>query len=156
MGEAVTGASDTRDGAEPDEPITTAHARAIDTAAPSKADRIEHIFKLMTAMEFTRGRTVRHLSELWGLHEDTVSRDAAEAHRMVMCDKDDAARDITITARTMLKAASDALDFRGVKAMGDLLLDVSGARAPAKQELTGKDGERLNGPVIYVPPESDD
>ena len=31
-----------------------------------------------------------------------------------------------------------------------------GLYAPTKQEVTGKDGGPLNGPVIYIPPESDD
>lgn len=31
-----------------------------------------------------------------------------------------------------------------------------GLDAPAKQELTGKDGGPLNGPVIFVPPDSDE
>lgn len=31
-----------------------------------------------------------------------------------------------------------------------------GMDAPDRKEITGKDGERLNGPVIYVPAESDD
>lgn len=139
------------DGSEPASP-SHAHTRAIITVE----ERVDHIAGMMERFEWERGKSGKVLAEQWGLSLSTVEGNAAEASRRVTGDKDEIARDITLTAKELLRSARLANDPRGAKAMMDALMDVSGARAPAKQELTGKDGERFNGPVIFVPPESDD
>lgn len=128
------------------------HARAILTVK----ERVAHIVGMMERLEWQRGKSAPELAEQWDLAQSTVEGHAAEAHRLVSCDKDELTRDITVTAREMLKRARLEGNYSGASKMMTALMDVSGARAPSKQELTGKDGERLNGPVIYVPPESDD
>jgi hypothetical protein len=117
------------------------HARAIDTAptgddgdAPSVDQRIEFICGLMAELQWERGKTAKVLAAKWGLAVSTVEGNAATASRIMTADKTDVARDIGVVARKMLLSASEVFDFKGVKAMGDLLLDVSGARAPTKVE----------------------
>lgn len=119
-------------------------------------ERVDHIVEIMKRLEWVRGKSAPRLAAEWGLALSTVEGHSAEAHRLLKADRDEVDRNITIIATRAMVQAENAGDFQGIKAMGTLLLDVSGARAPAKQELTGKDGGPLNGPVIYVPTESDD
>jgi hypothetical protein len=102
------------------------------TTAPSVEERVEHICDLMADLQWERGKTGKKLAALWGLKLNTVERSAAEASRRMTADKDGTARDISIIARKAMISAHEVHDYKGIKAMGDLLLDVSGARAPTK------------------------
>jgi hypothetical protein len=130
-----------------EKPVT--HAHAIDTAppddghagTPSVADRVTHIVGMMARLEWSRGRSAGPLAEQWGLSLNTVEKHAAEASRIVKADldKDEIGRDVGVIAREALLAAKAVNDFKGIKAMADVLLDISGARAPTKVEnkITG-------------------
>lgn len=104
--------------------------------APSVEERIEFICELMAQLLWERGKTAKRLAAEWGLAVPTVEGNAAEASRRMTADKAEVARDVGVIARRALLEAAELRDFRGVKAMGDLLLDVSGARAPTKVEST--------------------
>ena len=114
--------------------------------APSVEERIDFICELMAQLLWERGKTAKRLAAEWGLAVATVEGNAAEASRRMTADKTDVARDIGVVARKAMLEAAEARDFRGVKAMGDLLLDVSGARAPTKVEnkITGVELEDID------------
>lgn len=98
------------------------------------AERVGHIVGMMERLEWERGRSAPRLAEQWGLAKDTVEGHAAEAHRLVTADKDEAIRDITAGARSLMRQALQAGDQRAFAAVANLLADVSGAKAPVKQE----------------------
>lgn len=129
------------------------HARA--RTILTVEQRVAHIVGMMERFEWERGKSAPVLAESWGLATATVEGHAAEAHRRVVADPDEVRRDITVGAKQLMKRAIATGDCQGWKAVGDLLASVSGAKAPEKRELTGKDGAPL-GPVIFVPPDSEE
>jgi hypothetical protein len=122
---------------EDETPVSTAsHAGA--RTSLTVAERVAYIVGMMERLEWERGRSARKLAELWGLAKDTVEGHAAEAHRLVTADKDEAVRDITIGARKLFREAVQSGDAKSAKAIGDLWADVAGARAPTKQEIEAR------------------
>jgi len=111
-----------------------AHARAIPTAPPVP-ERIELIVGMMERLEWVRGKSAAELATSWGLATATVEGNAAEASRRIIGDPDEARRDITAGCRKLFKHALDNNLHREAKAVGDLWADVSGAKAPTKQEI---------------------
>jgi len=108
------------------------HARAILTVE----ERIAHIVGLMERFEWVRGKTAGLLAAEWGLSKSTVENYSAEAHRRIVGDKDEAVRDITLGARKLMKRAVAAGECRDFAAVANILADVSGAKAPTKQEVS--------------------
>jgi hypothetical protein len=107
------------------------HARVI----PTVEERIAHIVGMMERFEWVRGKSSPALAELWGLSVKTVEGNASEASRRIVGDKDETARDITIGARRLFIDAVNSGDAKGAKAIGDLWADISGAKAPTRQEI---------------------
>lgn len=119
------------------EPAETGTSHAPARAIPTVAERVAHIVGMMERFEWERGKSAPELAKLWGLAIPTVEHHSAEAHRRCVGDKDEAIRDITVGARRLFIDAVNAKDAKAAKAIGDLWADVAGARAPAKQEISG-------------------
>lgn len=141
---------------------STGSADATDSRAPDAdsaetvAERVAVIADMMSRLEWDSRKSARELAAKWNVALSTVRNYSSEAHRLCVADADECIRDVTVVCRDALRQAHQAADFQGIKAVATVWMDVSGARPAAKHELTGKDGSPLNGPVIYVPPESDD
>ncbi len=114
----------------------TSHASA--RTSLTVAERVAHSVGMMERLEWERGRSAPRLAEQWGLAKDTVEGHAAEAHRLVTADKDEAVRDITAGARRLFREAVQMGDAKAAKAIGDLWADVAGAKAPTKQEIDAR------------------
>lgn len=99
------------------------------------ADRVEFIADLMEGLCWKRGKSAKVLAKAWNLSKSTVESYSAEASRQVTADRDTAARDISVICSELMKSAY--LDGRTKDAamIGKLWADVSGANAPAKQEV---------------------
>lgn len=118
--------------AEPAEVATNARARTILTVK----ERVAHIRGIMLRLEWTRGVTGHELADEWGLSYSAVCDHAAEASRQIVGDKDEAARDITAGARQLMQLMLQSGDAKAFTAVANLLADVSGAKAPTKQEVS--------------------
>lgn len=115
-----------------DKPDSHAQARAILTVE----QRVTHIVGMMERLEWERGKSGPKLAFEWGVSLSVVEKASAEAHRRCTADRDDAQRDISIGALKLFRDAIANGDAKSAKLMGDLLADVSGARAPEKRELS--------------------
>ncbi|MBA3913667.1 MAG: hypothetical protein H0X25_07385 [Acidobacteriales bacterium] len=102
---------------------------------PTVEQRIAHIVDLMEQFAWVRGKTAGLLAADWGLSQSTVENYSAEAHRRIVGDKDEAIRDITLGARKLLKQAVEMGACRDFAAVANILADVSGAKAPTRQEV---------------------
>jgi hypothetical protein len=117
--------------------------------------RVQFIEGEMEALAWERGKSAKRLAAIWGIGLGSVQTNSAEASRRVLGEVSEAKREIATGARKLLLEAVDAHDPNGFAQVARVWADVIGAKEAAKHELTGKDGAPL-GPVIYVPPESDD
>jgi hypothetical protein len=118
--------------AEPaDKPDSPTRARAILTVA----ERVDHIAGMMERFEWVRGKSGPKLAAEWGVTLGVVEKASSEAHRRITADKDEAERDISVGARKLFREAVALGDAKAAKLMGDLWADVSGAKAPTKQDL---------------------
>ncbi len=115
------------------EALGQTRARAVTTLTVKQ--RVAHIRGIMERLEWRRGVTGDDLAEQWGLSIKSIEAHASEASRQIVGDKDESARDITAGAVQLLQQALQAGDARAFKMMGDLLADISGAKAPARQEI---------------------
>jgi hypothetical protein len=93
----------------------------------------------MERLEWETGRTAPLIAVAWDLAESTIAGYSAEASRLVTGDEHMARRDITAGCRKLFREAVDAGDKRGATAIGTLWAQVSGAKAPERQEhkITG-------------------
>jgi hypothetical protein len=128
-------------------------ARAIDLGDVEA--RVEFIQGLMTELLWERGRSAKKLAAIWNMPLSTVQTNSAEASRRELGEVSEAKREIATGARKLMLEAVAASDPHGFSQVAKVWAEVIGAKEAAKHELTGKDGAPL-GPVIYVPPESDD
>lgn len=121
--------------------------------------RIERIADLMRAGEWIRSRSGKDLAQELGLAYQTIRLDAAIASKRVyaevMGDREGIGAQVGHALQTALDGALREGNYKAVAALAKVYADASGVSAPTRQELTGKDGAPL-GPVICVPPESDD
>lgn len=117
--------------AAPASAITPARA-----TPPDKAERVTIIEGMMRRFEWERGVTGRKLAAEWGMREDQVRVDAAEASRRVEADADEVRREVTSRGVRMLQRADEEHDAKGFAAVGKLLADVSGANAAKRVEIT--------------------
>lgn len=115
-----------------DKPESHTGARAILTVE----QRVTHIVGMMERLEWVRGKSGPILAAEWGVSLSVVEKASAEAHRRCVADRDDAARDISQGALKLFREAILNGDAKAAKLMGDLLADVSGARAPERRELS--------------------
>lgn len=97
--------------------------------------RVDFIVETMARLEWVRGRSARYLALVWNCALSTVENYSAEASRRCTADVDDARRDISIACNKVLRAAMDANDAQGVRGVGTLLAQVSGAMAPTQQKV---------------------
>lgn len=127
---------------------------------PAHEARIERIADMMRDAEWVRGKSGKILAAELGLHEVTIRADAAIASRRVyaelMQDREGVGAQVGAALTKALDGAVREGDWKAVASLSKVYADASGVSAPSKAELTGKDGAPLHGPVIYVPPESDD
>jgi hypothetical protein len=130
--------SETRAGAEGSQVTRTRGKRGLNKAAdcPDVRGRIAHIRGLMERLEWERGKTGYELAEVWGLSVKTVESHAAEASRSITADPAEARRDITAGCLVLMRKALANEDQKGFRAVGELLANVSGAKATAQIELT--------------------
>jgi hypothetical protein len=96
---------------------------------------------MMERLEWVRGKSSPALAAQWGLAVATVEGNAAEAHRRVVGDKDEAIRDITAGARRLMQQMLQNGDAKGFTSVANLLADVAGAKAPTKQEIDARVSE---------------
>lgn len=127
---------------------------------PARELRIERIADMMRAFEWKRGQSGKELAVEYGIGYATIREDAAEASKRVyaevMADRDAIGAQVGSALATALDGAVKEGDWKAVASLSKVYADASGVSAPNRQELTGKDGGPLHGPVICVPPESDD
>lgn len=135
------------------DPAVESRARLVDTADVEA--RVEFIEDLMNELIWVRGKSAKWLAKVWGIGLGAVQTNSAEASRRVIGEVSEAKREITTGARKLMLDAVTAGDPQGFAQVARVWADVIGAKEAAKHELTGKDGAPL-GPVIYVPPESND
>lgn len=130
--------------------------------AGSKESRIQHIEGLMRSFEFVRGETIKGLAKDWGVSEQYCRQLSAEASKRIRA----AVMDPDTVNATVGSALEDII-HKGMTGQGGVkyrdIIDaakawalISGSSAPSKHEVTGKDGAPVCGPVIFVPPESED
>lgn len=115
--------------------------------------------------------TMREIAAHFGISVSTAWSDIRTGIREEMADM----LDLAETERGIQTHQLDEWQNRTISALGEnddpdvvakllgLALKISerkskllGLDAPVKQEVTGRDGGPLNGPVIYIPPESSD
>ncbi len=120
---------------EQSQPEASGQTRARAVTTLTVRQRVAHIRGIMERLEWRRGVTGDDLAEQWGLSIKSIEAHASEASRQIVGDKDESARDITAGAVQLLQQALQAGDARAFKMMGDLLADISGAKAPARQEI---------------------
>lgn len=131
-------------------------ARAIpaaSTVGSDRAERVEHIARLMASNLWRSGITNRELVAAWGVSLDTMKDYAAEASRIVRRDLGDSEE---IRARAMVALEQLAVDCRSlrkkhpsyVKAAVDaigLMTGLGGCPPVTRTEVTGKDGAPMVG-----------
>ena len=139
-----------------------------------KDQRVAVIVDLKMRLKWKR-LSARRLAAEWGVTEQWVHELACEANKVVRrsaVDPDSIAADLLPDLLATYKAASRSVRDRGgdphaqakmaasVASIAKVLTDVAGLDAPkvSKTELTGKDGGpvAMTGPMIFIPPESDD
>jgi hypothetical protein len=104
--------------------------------------------RLMTALRWTTGETGPLLAAAWGMAATSIAEIAGEASRRIRSAMDPATvKELVCDAmREGLAIALADRDARGLAAVAKVYADVSGASAPQKHELTGKDGAPLGLP----------
>jgi hypothetical protein len=74
-----------------------------------KADRVLAIAEMMATHEWTTNKLERaKLRERWGITEETLKKDAAEASRLLAFDKDELEALRAANVKTFLRIAKDA------------------------------------------------
>ncbi len=99
------------------------------------AERVAFVAELMNALAWDRGKTGKVIAEAWGLSESALKTYAAEAHRLVTADPDEARRDITAGCRRLFRQAVNSGNAKAARAVGELWADVAGAKAPEKHQV---------------------
>jgi hypothetical protein len=128
--------------------------------------RIHHIMDRMRRFAWRTGRTGKELAIEWGVTRQYVRRLAAIAKRRIVAEVTDPDR-VRMTVGVALervveaglrRTKTQAPNLHAVTSACKVWADIMGASAPTRSELTGKDGGPLQvrGPVIMIPPESDD
>lgn len=109
--------------------------------------RILRIEKMMRALTFVTGKTVKWLATEWGLSYACVSQYAAEAsnrvRKSVIEDKDRIGATIGLSMERALMGAIKEKDWRTVGQLGDLWAKISGTSAATRTEHTGANGTPL-------------
>jgi hypothetical protein len=126
-GDGFEGGEDgSEEGPAPDNGSVSARARDQSRAAgrsgtPDKADRVKFFAELMSRNEFITGVTAKTQARVWGIHEDTAAKDAAEASRLFAVKPEDHEER---RARWLAKLEGAQLDARKLarhEALGRLL-----------------------------------
>lgn len=115
--------------------------------------RIIEIVDLMMRCRFRRGRTVKELAQRWELTEQRVRLLTAEASRRVRAqlgDPDEVAADLLPELHKTFRVVNQRARADGnpkmataAASIGNLIAEISGAKAPKRKELSGPGG----GPV---------
>lgn len=115
-------------------------SRAREAVTPDKEQRIRHIEGLMRELKWQRGKTYRELAAQWGLHEDTVSKDSAEASRRVsaaVMDPESVNACIGSALERAIQAAFEEGDTAAIAKLADVWAKVSGSGAPERHIVAG-------------------
>jgi hypothetical protein len=114
------------------------------TDLPDVVDRVDYIVQLMREFRWTRGKTAKLLAKHWDLNVSTVENYSSEANHVVIANRDEASREISLVARKLLLSALANDDAKSAAAIGKLWADISGANAPIKQaiEVSGEVGPK--------------
>lgn len=121
-------------------------AQSARTEAPSKAERVRHIATLMATGRWVTGVTVYELADLWGLHEDTVKVDAAEASRRVreaINDTEELRGMVLATLQAITEKAMSRGQLRTAVESVKALAGISGVEAAKKVDVGGSLAEFL-------------
>jgi hypothetical protein len=118
--------------------------------------RVQHIEEMMRTFKYVRGKSARELAKQWGVSLDYVHQMTAQASKRIAAAIMDPE---TVNAKVGLaldQIISDGMKngkHRDVIEAAKAWAHIAGSSAPAKHEVTGKDGAPVCGPVIYMPPE---
>lgn len=108
------------------------HAQGCPATVP---ERVNAIADMMATLEWDGRKSIRKLSDAWGLAESTIRNYSCEASRLVTGDTEEARRDITAGCRKLFTDAVREGDAKGARMVGELWAQVSGAKAPEKHQV---------------------
>jgi hypothetical protein len=100
------------------------------------AERIDSIADMMERLEWQRGKSAKRLAADWGVSVSAIENYSAEASRRVTADADDCRRDITAGCRKLFRDAVDSGKPKDARAVGELWVSVSGAKAADRHEVS--------------------
>lgn len=108
----------------------------------TKEGRVVAIIDLMASNRWERSKTAPILAEQWGMPQSTVEGDASEASRRIkhIVDPDEVKSTVCVALSKGVQYAVRQKDVRGLAAVARTYAEISGALAPKKHEITGKDG----------------
>lgn len=119
-------------------PIIEAPVREI-PPAPLRADKVDFIAELMTALEWDTKVYTPLCTSAWGIAKSTLAEYSSEASRRVtsaLARPEIPQREISAGCRKLFHAAVKEGDARAAMQAGGLWAKVSGAEAPAQHVVT--------------------
>lgn len=130
------------------------------------ADQVAEIRRLKAWNLRAQGKSYREIGKDLGVSHVTAWKDVETFHQEESDSiREEAKHHIAMAVQrndriiAVLQPLAEQGDFEAMDRLDKFekrRAALIGMDAPDRKEITGKDGERLNGPVIYVPAESDD